>query len=1142
MKNEMAIIADRWMLTSRQLVNWGSYDGYHEFRPSTDSGEPVTLLAGASESGKSTLVDAQISLLYPTGTPYNKASNAGRSERNDYTYLRGMLGMSNDGTGDVPIYLRGRDDDGTPQSVWGAIVDTYENHTGGETLSCAKFLYLSPGDGRGDVRRQYIVWDRKIDPRMMDAFRDAPFTPTALKSAYPGCLQFSNADAFHAHIWRTLGLSESACRLLYKIQSADAPSRLDDIFKQGVLGVPEALGLTRSTVEDYDRYDENFRSMEEKARRIGRLRGIQQAYGEYANALRQTRSFEPIDPDSEDGRRTLEHWVTGRLTKEVATQLPVDEHEAELQQRETERLQRHAESLQHRIVDISARMQGLDGGGRIRLETELDQAGRDLDDAQRQRKRMETQFRGVDETMPADSSAWNARRQAALAFERTYENELAECERLRDEAVGDRSAAAADLARLQKDHERQTKRGTRITQAMDDARALLARATGLSVDELPYVAELMDVREDSERWRAAMNVAYAPIAQTILVDKRHERGFAEKVSAIDPTTMIRRTWRFIDTSREYDTGHTAGWMSGKLRYRENSPFIGWLKEQTGSERFDARCVDAIDDGDRDRQVQADGQMKSGDRGYHGTKGLHPIIGFADDAYLERLAQSVNDAKTRLRQADAAYAEQKRRIDRLHKEHGLAEQLDYTPWEKVDVDGIRRRIDELKDAASRHDDDPELDGLASMRDDLEAELAQENQKLYRAKSRYESLRRAMAAIRQWLETHAGPDHEGHDGPQLPEPVIELLDTAYEDNFAGVVNRADRPHIIVGAGPTTQGDTFERRTVERVCASVRQRVAALAETAGTRRTETETRMATYLDLYAGDDGSLTASVEDYKYYLDELTDLERLTASAATEEEYANSLDKLLMDFTQINRALDTDANDIADQLDRINAMLRGQKFGPRHGSLSIGADVRRPERSFTARLKRTIATLGEWHAEAERSTDRMAVARKTFTACAGLVDALRHELEQVRDANGIKNYGARNLDPRCRSSFYATVSHAGAPDERITSTGGKSGGALQELTSFVYGAALIYLLGGDVSGRPTYTTLFLDEALIKADGRYTQRALSVLPRLGFQVIVSAPESKTAEILEIATKAYVAYRDPETSRSYLQEATLMAVDAE
>lgn len=32
--DDMKIIADRWMMESRQIVNWGSYDGYQEFRPS----------------------------------------------------------------------------------------------------------------------------------------------------------------------------------------------------------------------------------------------------------------------------------------------------------------------------------------------------------------------------------------------------------------------------------------------------------------------------------------------------------------------------------------------------------------------------------------------------------------------------------------------------------------------------------------------------------------------------------------------------------------------------------------------------------------------------------------------------------------------------------------------------------------------------------------------------------------------------------------------------------------------------------------------------------------------------------------------------------------------------------------------------
>ena len=34
---DVQMIADRWMLESRRLINWGSYEGYHEFRPSNIS-------------------------------------------------------------------------------------------------------------------------------------------------------------------------------------------------------------------------------------------------------------------------------------------------------------------------------------------------------------------------------------------------------------------------------------------------------------------------------------------------------------------------------------------------------------------------------------------------------------------------------------------------------------------------------------------------------------------------------------------------------------------------------------------------------------------------------------------------------------------------------------------------------------------------------------------------------------------------------------------------------------------------------------------------------------------------------------------------------------------------------------------------
>ena len=57
----------------------------------------------------------------------------------------------------------------------------------------------------------------------------------------------------------------------------------------------------------------------------------------------------------------------------------------------------------------------------------------------------------------------------------------------------------------------------------------------------------------------------------------------------------------------------------------------------------------------------------------------------------------------------------------------------------------------------------------------------------------------------------------------------------------------------------------------------RINLLNGQADAARTGVESKMSTYIALYAADDDSLTASVEDYRYYLDELASLTQLAAS-------------------------------------------------------------------------------------------------------------------------------------------------------------------------------------------------------------------------------------------------------------------------
>ena len=528
----------------------------------------------------------------------------------------------------------------------------------------------------------------------------------------------------------------------------------------------------------------------------------------------------------------------------------------------------------------------------------------------------------------------------------------------------------------------------------------------------------------------------------------------------------------------------------------------------------------------ERQVQVDGQIKSGDRGFHGVKGLRQVIGFVNARYLAELERQLDGAERALEDADRRGRQMANAMTLLQDEHELALTVADLPWGKIDVDGLETKAERIRLQIERIESDPEL---AQLHDELKQLLRQkddEGKNRYRAEAELENVQHAVQAEQAWLDMHGDSDF---DDAALSDMVSNLLADTYETCF-DTSRPQERPQRIAGGFDREGTAPFDVRVLRRIGNTVRARLQQIDERAVQLRADTERAMGDYLKHHSTEGDTVMASVEDYPYFLDELKNLNMLVTRAATDEEYANSVEKLYMSFQQLNRAFNTDEENVREQLDRINGMLKGQQFGPRGGRLSLHVDFHPIDRQFKSSLGRIMSKLDDWTRNARSNPME---TRKAFAGCETFIGRLQAELGQIRDTNGIKEYGARNLDPRVRSSFYAIVHHNDLPDERISSTGGKSGGALQELTSFVYGAALIYLLGGDLTGKPTYTTLFLDEALIKADGRYTKRALTVLPRLGFQIIVSAPESKTAEILSIADKAYVAYKDPATGNSYLQE---------
>ena len=73
----------------------------------------------------------------------------------------------------------------------------------------------------------------------------------------------------------------------------------------------------------------------------------------------------------------------------------------------------------------------------------------------------------------------------------------------------------------------------------------------------------------------------------------------------------------------------------------------------------------------------------------------------------------------------------------------------------------------------------------------------------------------------------------------------------------------------------------------------------------------------------------------------------------------------------------------------------------------------------------------------------------------------------------------------------------------SSGAGKSGGQREKLATTCLAAALRYQLGGTEDELPVYAAVVLDEAFGKADNEFTELAMNIFRKFGFQMIVATP---------------------------------------
>ena len=1126
-----ASTGQQWVALDLQLVNWGGYDGHHRVRLASTA----TLLSGGSGSGKSTLMDAYIALLMPHTTPFNGASNGGvvgrprgKDQRNILSYARGKLDESRTEEGTRQRVLRG---DG--KDTWSAIAMTWADQSGTRFTAVRGWYVPSSARTLEDVTAVRATCETAFDLRDLEPAAAQRLARSAVAAAGLTC--FDTDREFTARLHSTLGIGAAgdggkAVALLGRIQAGQQITTVDALYKAMVLEEPDTFATADAVVEQFDKLTGTREQMITARQQVKALEPIREHRAAIEEAAARLRVVDAVG-GFDDGTSPAALWRHERrlgLLRDVETDLQGRHREA----------QRLAAETSARIAAARTELDGVkqtlwaSGGDRLATaQRELRGVGTRLDEVTRARARLEevlTSTLGTSVTTLEEFTDLVARARHALADS----DAKAGARQALFDAMSERKEASADLAVLRRDHDDARHRHDNIPGDLHATRAALAQAAGLAPEDLPFVAELVEVRTEHEPWRDAFNLALGGFATLLLIDIAHLQAFRRAIDTVRTGRRIR--FEGVPTDLRDDVGMDGRTLPGRLDYRQ-SPFTGWLKGELAS-RFAYVCVDTPGElAQHEKALTRGGQVSEGRRGAHGGQGARNVLGFTNTRRLSDLERQVEVAEARLASAEARVEEAEAAWDRHDATLRAYTAVVELTWDQVDVAGVEAERDRWQFVVDEvTSGNPDVVRLQQRAVELEVLIQDLTEQLGRTKGAAGDLGERWSATTDAVDVAQGALDAAHDaGTQLdPEQRAYLEHVlgggAADQPSGGAADQpsggaADQPGADARTDPSAALDAFDA-VVSRAADLLRADRQAAQQTVATAREALRRTFETFVERWPdpnlGTDPD--ASYADYDRILTEL----QAQGLHELEAEWRKSLLRLSgNDLADLHSALSRSVREIKERIRPVNDILADLPFADDDHRLRI--DARDTQSTVVARFRKELRELREvlsteaTDAERERRYHRMAKVidriRRTSPDFADLVDVRRH----VR-------LSAEKVD--LDGNHVALYDHIGE----------KSGGESQELVAFIVGAALRYQLGDAGAERPRYAPVFLDEALIKADARFTGRAIGAWRGLGFQLIIGAPNDKFSALEPHVDLKYVVLKDA-TGRSRTKPVAGVAQDA-
>lgn len=685
-----------YRLNYMEIYNWGTFNNQiYRIAPQGNN----SLLTGANASGKSTLIDALLTLLIPFKKDrfYNQSSgNEKKGDRTEETYVLGNYGNIQ-AEGENSISSQRLRDKTTYSIILASFVNNHDKtvtlfqvrwFVGGGELRCVYGFSSMPlsikedfsnfdgskGDWRRTLEKRYNVGVPKKRIEFYDVIRD-----------------------YKERIIDALGLrSEKALTLFNQVVGVKVLNDLDDFIRNNMLE-------QRDAESEYVSLNDSFSTLIDAKIQIEKVR-------------EQINQLKPIDEDAivlEQLNNTLEklkknrdfsvYWFAVKNIQLADAKLEELNGKKERLSRQLAELNEKKDKLKKQERDIALSIENDTIGKQISaladaiatLEAKKQQCIATLNKYNAIARIVGLDENPTDKVFAANRAKAQKEKEKCTAALEAANEELRQAKNAGEELEREIKDNIDALTQLKKND-------NNISGKVAEIREEILEAVGATSKEIPFIGELIRVKDDERKWENSIEKILHNFALRLIVPDKYYKAVSEYVNShnLNGRIVYQRPER-IATSGTYQS-LPDNCLHSKIDFNRDSPYQEWV-EDVILDQYNYICVANLEEfyQYKEKAVTINGLIKSvhnkhekDDRQQVNSR-TNYVLGWDNKDKIAAIRNYVLDLQKKQTANEASIGAIKTKIQNITRQQGNFDDIVklYTTYDEINWESIAKEIHE-----------------------------------------------------------------------------------------------------------------------------------------------------------------------------------------------------------------------------------------------------------------------------------------------------------------------------------------------------------------------------------------------------------------------------------------------------------------